>query len=114
MPALTYAYGATIGIGGIFGYLAKGSKMSLIAGVSVGAAICWAALRMKHRGPGMRGYPYVVALVLSMLLFAMSTSRLSKGAKFMPMGLIAALSLIMSMRYISHFTIYSDLYEYGI
>jgi amino acid permease len=49
----------------------------------------------------MRGYPYVVALVLSMLLFAMSTSRLSKGAKFMPMGLIAALSLIMSMRYVS-------------
>ena len=49
----------------------------------------------------MRGYPYVVALVLSMLLFAMSTSRLAKGAKFMPMGLIAALSLIMSMRYVS-------------
>ena len=30
------------------------------------------------------------------------------------MGLIAAVSFGMGMRYVSHFTIYGDLYEYGI
>ena len=30
------------------------------------------------------------------------------------MGLIAAASFAMGMRYVSHFTIYGDLYEYGI
>lgn len=30
------------------------------------------------------------------------------------MGLIAAVSFAMGMRYVSHFTIYGDLYEYGI
>jgi len=30
------------------------------------------------------------------------------------MGLIAAASFGMGMRYVSHFTIYGDLYEYGI
>jgi len=30
------------------------------------------------------------------------------------MGLMAAASFGMGMRYVSHFTIYGDLYEYGI
>jgi len=30
------------------------------------------------------------------------------------MGLIAAASVAMGMRYVSHFTVYGDLYEYGI
>mmetsp|Transcript_35155 Transcript_35155/g.80021 ORF Transcript_35155/g.80021 Transcript_35155/m.80021 type:complete len:115 (+) Transcript_35155:80-424(+) len=114
MPALTYVYGATIGIGGIFGYLAKGSKPSLGFGVMFGALICWCALRMKDRGPGVRGYPYMMVLALSMMLFAMSATRLSKSGKMMPMGIVAIMSFVMSARYVSHFTIYSDLYEYGV
>jgi hypothetical protein len=47
MPALTYAYGATIGIGGIFGYLAK-YVPSRLANIKSGPD--WLAQRSRLRG----------------------------------------------------------------
>jgi len=96
---------------------------------------------MKERGPGVRGYPFVLALVLSFAVCALAVilhescdgcgQKGTHGPRgltpFVPwqaktfmdtgktvMGLIAAVSLGMGMRYVSHFTIYGDLYEYGI
>mmetsp|Transcript_49633 Transcript_49633/g.121155 ORF Transcript_49633/g.121155 Transcript_49633/m.121155 type:complete len:115 (-) Transcript_49633:67-411(-) len=114
MPALTYVYGALIGIGGIFGYAGRGSKASLGWGLLFGTTLCWAALRMKERGPGVRGYPFAVALVCSFLVFLLSTIRILKTGKLWPLGLLSILSVGMSVRYAAHFTIYNDLYEYGI
>ncbi|EKX47661.1 hypothetical protein GUITHDRAFT_152046 [Guillardia theta CCMP2712] len=114
MPALTYVYGATIAIGGIFTYQAKGSKGALGWGLLFGTLLCWAALRMKERGPGVRGYPFVIALLVSVIMFGMTAARVHRTGKIWPMGALAALSLIMGMRYASHFTIYGDLYEYEI
>jgi hypothetical protein len=71
------------------------------------------AAQMKDRGPGVRGYPFVIALVVSFAVFAISAQKFHDTGK-LAMGLIAAASFAMGMRYVSHFTIYGDLYEYGI
>ena len=120
------------------------SKSALGLGLFFGSLICWSALQvtalaiarfaavslwpcnfnspsllvacpaqMKDRGPGVRGYPFVIALVLSWAVFCLAARRFMDTGKY-AMGLIAAASFFMGMRYTSHFTIYGDLYEYGI
>mmetsp|Transcript_56319 Transcript_56319/g.132728 ORF Transcript_56319/g.132728 Transcript_56319/m.132728 type:complete len:115 (-) Transcript_56319:237-581(-) len=114
MPALTYVYGATLGIGGIFGYAGRGSKESLVWGLFFGTILCWCGLRMKDRGPGVRGYPFAIALLASAVLFFLSVNKAMQRGKLWPAAAVAALSFIMGLRYASHFTVYGDLYEYGV
>mmetsp|Transcript_33815 Transcript_33815/g.79218 ORF Transcript_33815/g.79218 Transcript_33815/m.79218 type:complete len:115 (-) Transcript_33815:62-406(-) len=114
MPALTYAYGAVVAIGGMLGYLGRGSKASLGWGLLFGTILCFCGLRMKDRGPGVRGYPYAFALLCSVCLAALSSYRFIQTGKIWPLGILMVISVAMSFRYTAHFTVYNDLYEYGI
>jgi uncharacterized membrane protein (UPF0136 family) len=76
--------------GGIIGYIKAGSRPSLIAGLSSGVA---ALICLAFTGPDGHGIRLGAALAAAMLvLFAF---RLSRRRKFMPSGLLLAVSGIV-------------------
>ncbi|GMH36183.1 hypothetical protein BSKO_04051 [Bryopsis sp. KO-2023] len=87
-------YGIVIGLGGIMGYLKKRSKKSLMAGL--GSAVAILACARQMRGPYS-----LVALIASLAVSSGLTFVMGKRAynskKFMPAGLVSALSAIVFM-----------------
>jgi hypothetical protein len=61
----------------------------------------------------MRDTPPLAAVHSRCLCCCVQAKKFMETGKT-AMGLIAAASVAMGMRYVSHFTIYGDLYEYGI
>ncbi|CAM9448045.1 unnamed protein product [Choristocarpus tenellus] len=104
---LTIPYGMLMVFGGIVGFIAAGSKASLIAGV------CSGGLLTLFGYGGVTNYTYSHCPSLCMLPFSVSYSlavisstigvmmvmRVNKTGKFMPSGLIAGLSVGMSLFY---------------
>lgn len=93
----SYAYAALLAVGGAMGF-AKGSTASLMGGVG-GAVVFAAAEHYVAAAPALAG-PLSAAQVLaaSGLAYVMG-SRYSASGKFMPAGLVAALSLSMVLIY---------------
>ncbi|KXN72285.1 transmembrane protein 14C-like protein [Conidiobolus coronatus NRRL 28638] len=94
MDYLGYVYAALLSIGGFVGYIKAGSVPSLVAGVGFGAAAGYAAARVSQNPKDS-----LFALVISVVLLIVMGVRYAKTQKFMPPGLLALLSLIMSVRY---------------
>jgi uncharacterized membrane protein (UPF0136 family) len=72
--------------GGLFGFLKAGSKPSLIASLVFGALLSLCALNLI--------FQYYVADLLLVALLVIFGIRLSKTRKFMPSGLMVALTLV--------------------
>jgi uncharacterized membrane protein (UPF0136 family) len=80
-------------IGGLIGYLKAGSKVSLIMSVAFAVALSLCALRLVT----LR----YVADVLLLALLVVFTLRLTKTKKFMPAGLMLALTIVaLALRHV--------------
>ncbi len=83
-------YGILVVAGGIMGYAKAQSKPSLIAGGVFGLIVIVAALLMLKFNPAGR----YLSLAASGLLLIFFSRRFNATKKFMPSGLMMALSLI--------------------
>ncbi|CAL1540856.1 unnamed protein product [Lymnaea stagnalis] len=93
LDILTAAYAATIAAGGIIGYVKAGSVPSLAMGVACGTLMMYGAYQM-----GQDPKNITVSLVTSAVLTGVMGYRFSNSGKFMPAGLVGALSLLMVLR----------------
>ncbi|WP_435007767.1 TMEM14 family protein [Tundrisphaera lichenicola] len=82
-------YGFLLIVGGIIGYRKAGSRPSLIAG-SLSGIVAFAALAVSTRS--LLGFQ--IGAALAALMLVVFDIRYFKTRKFMPSGLLAALSLI--------------------
>eukprot|EP00877_Chromochloris_zofingiensis_P012967 jgi/Chrzof1/7924/Cz02g41140.t1 len=97
MRLWTFVYAAVLAAGGMMGYVKKGSVKSLTS--AGGAALILALTARTMSGPGARGAVFV-GLAVSLLLTVAMSGRFRRTGKFMPAGLIAGVSLLMSAAYI--------------
>ncbi|XP_030839045.1 transmembrane protein 14C-like [Strongylocentrotus purpuratus] len=91
---LGFGYAALIAIGGAMGYLKAGSTMSLASGLLFGAMAGYGA-SLTSKNPN----DFFVIFGTSVVLTGVMGYRFSNSGKFMPAGLVAALSLLMMLRY---------------
>ena len=81
-------------VGGLFGYFKAGSKVSLITSSISAAILALCALNIVFR-------PYMADVVMIVLLVVF-TIRLTKTKKFMPSGMMLALTaLALALRHIN-------------
>ncbi|GAB1605463.1 transmembrane protein 14C-like [Argonauta hians] len=87
------AYSATLMLGGIMGYVKSGSAISMAAGVGTGTLAAYGAFQMSND-------PKNVGLSLSVSSFmtALMGYRFAMSRKIMPAGVIAAVSMLVSLR----------------
>ncbi|WVO25139.1 uncharacterized protein IAS62_006528 [Cryptococcus decagattii] len=91
---LGYAYAFLLTIGGIMGGIRKGSMISAVAGVGSGIAAAYGANRVSRDRLDV-----IPSLAVSAVLLTLMSWRLYKTGKFMPAGLVATLSLLMTVHY---------------
>jgi len=89
---LSYAYSTALAVGGVVGFAKAGSVPSLAAGVLSGA-LFFPLERVTFPNSG-----YVQAAGAAVLCFAMR-QRWEASGKFMPAGLVTALSFVMTAVY---------------
>lgn len=91
MPKLVvtilWVYIALLLVGGLMGFLKAGSKISLIVSAVFAVLLALCATGVIQ--------PFWVTDVLVGLLLAVFVMRFAKGRKFMPSGLMVALSAVM-------------------
>lgn len=76
------------------GGIRKGSVVSAVAGVGSGIAATYGANRVSKDRSDV-----IPSLTVSAVLLTLMSWRLYKTRKFMPAGLVMALSLLMTVRY---------------
>ena len=90
---ILWVYIVLLVIGGLFGYLKAGSKVSLIMAVSFAAILSLCAARVIFQA-------YVADILLAALLVVFGM-RLTKTKKFMPSGLMLILTVAaLALRHI--------------
>jgi len=98
----TYPYGFLVLIGGLLGFLRKGSTTSLMGGVGSGLLLLLAGYQ-SHQA-FLKGSKSAAALfletVVSLALTWVMGQRYLATSKFMPAGLVAGLSGIMALFYL--------------
>jgi uncharacterized membrane protein (UPF0136 family) len=90
MTGLILVYALLVVIGGIVGYVKARSQQSLISGLisGIALAIAW-YLSLQNPTSG-----FALATFLALGLLIVFAIRFRKTGKFMPAGLMAALSLV--------------------
>jgi len=83
------AYALLVFLGGIFGYVYKGSTASLIMGVVFAVALSSSAFAMFNE----KSIGFIVATITTILLAAFFLYRFAITYSFMPAGLMSILSL---------------------
>lgn len=83
-------YGLLTIVGGVIGYVSKGSKPSIIAGTVSGLLLLVSAYLL----PQKQTVGLIIALVISLLLAAQFVPKLLHGGKMMPAGLMSILSVL--------------------
>ncbi|KAI7838904.1 hypothetical protein COHA_007337 [Chlorella ohadii] len=99
---LSPIYAALLALGGLIGFLTKGSTASLGGGVGSAAvlAVCsYASLQSYHRGQLCRPAT-LVSLAVSAALTYVMWQRYGRTGKLMPAGLVAYLSAAMTLFYV--------------
>ncbi len=91
MVYIAFAYGILTLIGGVIGYLTKGSTASLISGSVSGLLILLSAFALLKG----KMFGYYGLLGLSGILTIVFVMRLLKTHAFMPSGLMLTLSAVM-------------------
>ncbi len=92
-PAIMLIYGGILIAGGVIGWRVSGSRISLTASLA-SAALLAIAYRISLGAP-FAGY--LMATIVALGLAVLFTLRLRKTGKFMPAGLMLALSCIAAV-----------------
>ncbi|XP_054837441.1 transmembrane protein 14A [Eublepharis macularius] len=87
------AYGAVVGLGGAIGYIRKGSKISLVAGLVFGIIAIYGAYCVTHNPKDIK-----ISLFTAFILTTVMGVRFKRTKKLMPAGILAGLSLLMILR----------------
>ncbi|XP_071375475.1 transmembrane protein 14A [Centroberyx affinis] len=90
---LGFGYAAAIALGGFMGYKRKGSVMSLIAGLVFGGMSAYGAFNVSRDPTDIK-----VSFFASGILAVVMGMRFKKSGKLMPAGIMAGLSLLMTLR----------------
>ncbi|KAJ9062044.1 Transmembrane protein 14C [Entomophthora muscae] len=90
-----YSYATLVAVGGAIGYFKAGSTVSLGVGTMFGVLLGYGASRVSQNPKDV-----YLSLGLSVVLLVVMGSRFIKSGKFMPAGLISAVSLVMFGRYL--------------
>ena len=91
--SILWIYIVLLIVGGLFGYLKAGSKISLITSSVSAAVLVLCALDIVFK-------PYMADVVMLVLLLVF-TIRLAKTKKFMPSGLMLVLTaLALALRHV--------------
>ncbi|KAH0622018.1 hypothetical protein JD844_023901 [Phrynosoma platyrhinos] len=90
---LGFGYAAIVALGGVIGYIRKGSKISLIVGLFFGLMAGYGAYWVTHDPRDVK-----ISLMTAFLLTIVMGVRFKRTKKLMPAGIIAALSLLMVLR----------------
>ncbi|CAN0103701.1 unnamed protein product [Pylaiella littoralis] len=100
---LTIPYGMIVMCGGVIGFLAAGSKASLMAGGGSGGVLMLLGyggyMQYKKRGTVSQLWT-VASLVVSNVIGVIMVKRARKTGKMMPAAPVGALALGMSMFYV--------------
>ncbi|BEI93932.1 uncharacterized protein CcaverHIS019_0603910 [Cutaneotrichosporon cavernicola] len=89
-----FVYASLVTAGGLMGFIKRGSVASLVAGGGSGLIAGWGAYRVSHNPKDVR-----VSLAVAVILTLLMGKRFIASGKFMPAGLVTALSIIMVVRY---------------
>ena len=90
-----YAYAVLVTVGGIIGFLRKGSLPSLTIGLLTGMVLLYAAYQVS-----LNPQNATLGFVVCAFLAAVMGFRFFKTGAFMPAGLVAGLSVAMGGRYL--------------
>ncbi|KAJ6665927.1 hypothetical protein lerEdw1_001399 [Lerista edwardsae] len=93
MDWIDFGYAAILAFGGAVGYVRKGSKISLIAGLVLGSMAGYGAYSVSI-DPEEVKYSLITAFILTTVMGVW----FKRSKKLMPAGIIAALSLLMILR----------------
>eukprot|EP00088_Acartia_fossae_P010636 TRINITY_DN1531_c0_g1_i1.p1 TRINITY_DN1531_c0_g1~~TRINITY_DN1531_c0_g1_i1.p1 ORF type:complete len:112 (-),score=8.95 TRINITY_DN1531_c0_g1_i1:451-786(-) len=88
-----YVYSVVIIVGGVMGFVTKGSLMSGVMGVGSGLLAGFAAYR-SSQDPRQWGLSMLVAC----LLFFLMSARFIQSGKIFPAGVVASLSFLMIIK----------------
>ena len=97
----TFPYAFLLALGGLGGYLSKGSTPSLVGGVGSGALLFllgYISLRYYHRGKLWKHGTFLCWMI-SVALTLMMYSRFNRTGKFFPAGVVMLLSGGMTVFY---------------
>lgn len=90
-------YGLLVAIGGIIGYVKARSQISLIAGLGSAVALWIAAyLTLTNALSGL-----ILAVCVAAELLVFFSLRWAKTRKFMPAGLMAVVSLVATIAFVT-------------
>jgi uncharacterized membrane protein (UPF0136 family) len=84
-----YSVGGLVIVGGTIGYLKKGSKASLIAGLTVGSLLLGSSYLIAKTDRVFEGH--ALATATSGLLAMAMGQRYMQAGKFMPSGIVAVI-----------------------
>ncbi|KAL3675050.1 hypothetical protein R1sor_024998 [Riccia sorocarpa] len=93
---LTLAYAALVGVGGVIGFVKSGSAKSLATGGGAALALYYVYTQL----PVNPVFASSFGLGISAVLLAVMGPRFKKSGKFMPAGLVAVYSLVMTAGYL--------------
>lgn len=99
LPLATILLAVLLLVGGFMGYKESGSTKSAIAGCGSGAVLVLSAVLMKGASTSALGF--CLACGSTLLLAILMTKRYAKTRKFMPAGLIASLSTLYTILYLT-------------
>ncbi|XP_032998878.1 transmembrane protein 14A [Lacerta agilis] len=92
-----FGYAAVVALGGAVGYIRKGSKISLVAGLFFGLMAAYGAYWVTHDPRDIK-----ISLFTAFLLTVVMGVRFKRTKKLMPAGIIAGLSLLMILKLVLH------------
>ncbi|XHX79092.1 MAG: TMEM14 family protein [Stenomitos frigidus ULC029] len=94
---LILVYALLVAIGGVIGYVKAKSQQSLLSGLGSGVAlaIAW-YISLQNPTAGL-----ALAAVIALALLVVFALRFRATGKFMPGGLLAVLSLIMTVLFVT-------------
>ncbi|XP_043535173.1 transmembrane protein 14A [Chiloscyllium plagiosum] len=90
---ISYSYAAIVMVGGILGYVQKGSVMSLMSGLLFGSLAGYGAYQVSNDPQNVK-----ISLLTAGILTTIMGVRYKRSGKIIPAGLIAGISLFMVLR----------------
>lgn len=98
----TIPYGFAVLLGGMFGYLRKGSTMSLLGGSGSGLLLLLAGYQsLQAYEKGVNNWvALILETVVSAILTVVMGRRYQLTGKFMPAGMVLAMGGLMTLFYI--------------
>ncbi|GCC22665.1 hypothetical protein chiPu_0001053 [Chiloscyllium punctatum] len=90
---ISYSYATIVTVGGILGYVQKGSVMSLMSGLLFGSLAGYGAYQVSNDPQNVK-----ISLLTAGILTTIMGVRYKRSGKIIPAGLIAGISLFMVLR----------------